>query len=289
MFAIYEKELKGYFRSAMGAVFIGLFLLVSAGIFIFGYLIKGVVAYTAYLYYLNLVLMITVPILTMKVFSEERRTKTDQLLLTSPVKASDVVLGKYFAAVTVLFVTLLIHSIDAIVISLFALNMYFLDIFVAYIGLFLVGCAYIAIGEFVSSTTDNQVISAIVTFAVLLVVFVIQWLTTSIQSSVSSGVITCVIVALGIVLLIYLTTRNKAASVCAAIVCAAAIGIVALINVNVYAGLLNKLLTWISVLDRFYEFLNGSVSFSSFVYLVSFSFIFVYMTVYQIEKRRWVG
>ncbi len=155
------------------------------------------------------ILSVIIPILTMRLFSAELRQKTDQLLLTSPVKASDVVLGKYLAAITVLLITLLLHSIDAIVISIFALNMYFLDIFVAYIGLFLVGCAYIAIGEFVSSTTDNQVISAIITFAILLVVFVIQWLTTSIQSSVTSGVITCVVVALGIVLLIYLTTRNK--------------------------------------------------------------------------------
>ena len=289
MLAVFEKEFKGYFRSAVGSVFIGLFLLVSAGIFVFGYLLNGVVAYTAYLSYLNLVLMITVPILTMKTFSEERRTKTDQLLLTSPVKASDIVLGKYFAAVAVLFITLLLHSLDAIVISFFSINMYFLDVLVAYVGLFLVGCAYIAIGVFVSSTTDNQVISAIITFAVLLVIYIIQWLSTSVTSSVTTGIVTCAVIALGIVVLIYCTTRNKVASVCTAIGCALAIAITALINSDIYAGLLNSMLTWLSLIERFTEYLKGSVSISSLIYLLSLSFVFVYMTVYQVEKRRWVG
>ncbi len=289
MLAVFEKEFKSYFRSAVGPIFIGLFLLVSTGIFVFGYLFKGIIAYPQYLNSLTLVFMITIPILTMKTFSEERRTKTDQLLLTAPVKASDIVMGKYFAAVAVLLITILLHSLDAIVIAFFANNMYFLDVAMAYIGLFLVGCAYIAIGVFVSSTTENQVISAIITFAILLVIYVIQWLTTSVVSSVSTGIITCGIIALAIVLLIYFTTKNKTASVCVAIFCALAIAIVALVDSSVFAGLLNTFLRWVSLLQRFQEFLSGSVGLSSLVYLLSLSFVFNYMTVYQIEKRRWVG
>ncbi len=289
MLAVFEKEFKSYFRSAVGPVFIGLFLLVSTGIFVFGYMFNGIIAYTTYLNSLNLVFMITIPILTMKTFSEERRTKTDQLLLTAPVKASDIVMGKYLAAVAVLFITILLHSLDAIVVSFFSNNMYFLDVFIAYIGLFLVGCAYIAIGVFVSSTTENQVISAIITFAVLLVIYLVQWLYTSITSSVSTGIITCIIIALGLVALIYFTTKNKTVTACMAIFCGLAIAIVALIDSSVFAGLLNTFLKWISLLERFQEYLTGSVSFSSLVYLLSFSFVFNYMTVYQIEKRRWVG
>ncbi len=289
MLAVFEKEFKSYFRSGIGAVFIGLFLLVSAGILVFTFLMNGVIAYPSYLSYLNIVLMITIPIITMRSLSEERKSKTDQLLLTSPIKASDIALGKYLAAVAVLFITLLLHSIDAIVISFFAINMYALDILVAYIGLFLVGCAYIAIGVFISSTTTNQVISAIVTFAVMLVLFILQWLSTSVTSDVTSGIVICGVVALGIVVLIYSTTKNKVATLCTAIIAIAGIAIVALINANVYAGLLNTMLSWFSVIERLNEFFNGSVSISSFIYIISLSFVFVYMTVYQIEKRRWVG
>lgn len=289
MLAVYEKELKSYFRSPVGAVFIGLFLLVSAVLLVFGYLMTGYVQYTGYLYYLNLVFMLTIPILTMRTLSEERKTKTDQLLLTSPLKASDIVIGKYLAAVTVLLITLVIHSLDAFVISLYSTNMYALDIIVGYIGLFIVGCAYIAVGIFVSSTTTNQVISAIVTFAVFALIYGVQLLTTSVVSSVTSGIIVCAVIALLVVALIYSTTKNKVAAACTLIVEALAIALVAVIDINVYAGLLNTFLTWISLLERFSEYLSGSVSLSSFVYLISFSFVFVYMTIYQVEKRRWVG
>ena len=289
MLAVYEKELKSYFRSPVGTVFIGLFLLVSAALLVFGYLMTGYVQYTGYLYYLNLVFMLTIPILTMRTLSEERKTKTDQLLLTSPLKASDIVIGKYLAAVTVLFITLVIHSLDAFVISLFSTNMFALDIIVGYIGLFIVGCAYIAVGIFVSSTTTNQVISAIVTFAVFALIYGVQLLSTSVVSSVTSGIIVCAVIALLIALLVYTTTKNKLVAACVLIVEALAIAVVAIIDINVYVGLLNTFLTWISLLERFSEYLTGSVSFSSLVYLISFSFVFVYMTIYQVEKRRWVG
>lgn len=289
MLAVYEKELKAYFRSSIGPIFIGLFLLASTLLFVFGFLMTGYVMYTQYLYYLNLVFMLTVPILTMRTLSEERKTKTDQLLLTSPLKASDIVIGKYLAAVTVLLITLLIHSLDAIVISLFATNMYFLDVVIGYFGLFIVGCAYVAIGIFVSSTTTNQVISAIVTFAVLALIYGVQLLSTSVVSSVTSGIITCGVVALLIALLIYTTTKNKIVTLCILIVEACLIGFIAMLNINIYAGLLNTLLTWVSLLERFTEYLYGSVSFSSLVYILSFSFVFVYITIYQVEKRRWVG
>ncbi len=289
MLAVYEKELKGYFRSTVGPIFIGLFLMVSAALFVFGYLLTGLVEYQLYLNQLNLVFMITIPILTMRTLSEERKTKTDQLLLTSPIKASDVVLGKYFAAVTVLFITLLLHSLNAIVISFFAYNMFALDTVISYIGIFLVGCAYIAIGIFVSSTTDNQVVAAIVTFAVMLAIYALQIFATSIVSSVNAGIIACAVIALGIAILIKVTTKNNLVAFCVLVAEALAIAIVALVDISLYAGLLNTFLKWVSLLERFTEFIVGSVSFSSLVYIISFSFVFVYMTIYQVEKRRWIG
>ncbi len=289
MLAVFEKEFKAYFRSPIGPVFIGLFLLVSALWFVFGFLTSGYVAYAEYLYNLNLVFMLTVPILTMRTISEERKTKTDQLLLTSPLKASDIVIGKYLAAVAVLLITLLIHSLDAIVISFFATNMYLLDTLLCYFGLFIVGCAYIAIGVFISSTTSNQVISAIVTFAALFAIYGMQMLTSSVVSSPTSGVIAVLVLALFVALLVYSTTKNKLVSGLVFVAEAIVIGIIAAVDFSIYAGLLNTLITWLSLIERFYEYLNGSVSFASLVYILSFSFVFIYMTIYQVEKRRWVG
>ncbi len=287
MLAIYEKELKTYFRTPSGPVFIGLFLMASAAIFIFLFLVDAVVEYNSYLTYVNLVFMITTPILTMRTFSEERKLKTDQMLITSPVKVSAIVGGKFFAAVTVFFVTLLIHSLNAIIISFFATNMFFVDILVAYIGLFLVGCTYIAIGILVSSMTESQVVSAIVTLGAMLLLFAVQWMTSSISSSIAAGIITCFVIALAITALLYFTTKNWIASLCVFVGLSAVIVAVIIININIYAGLLNSIVTWFSVIERFYEFTSGSVSISSLVYLISFPLALLYITVYQIEKRRW--
>ena len=129
----------------------------------------------------------------------------------------------------------------------------------------------------------------IVTFAVFALIYGVQLLSTSVVSSVTSGIIVCAVIALLIALLVYTTTKNKLVAACVLIVEALAIAVVAIIDINVYVGLLNTFLTWISLLERFSEYLTGSVSFSSLVYLISFSFVFVYMTIYQVEKRRWVG
>ena len=169
----------------------------------------------------------------------------------------------------------------------FSTNMFFIDIFVAYIGLFLVGCTYIAIGILVSSMTESQVVSAIVTFAAMLLVFAVQWMTSSISSSIAAGIITCFVIALAITALLYFTTKNWIASLCVFVGLAAVIVAVILININLYAGLLNSIVTWFSVIERFYEFTSGSVSISSLVYLISFPLALLYITVYQIEKRRW--
>ena len=287
MLAIYEKELKTYFRTPLGPVFIGVFLMASAAIFIFFNLVSGVVEYPSYLTYVNFVFMLTVPILTMRTFSEERKLKTDQLLLTSPVKVSAMVAGKFFAAVTVFFITLLLHSLDAIIISFFSPNMYFADVLLSYIGLFLVGCTYIAIGVLVSSMTENQVVSAIVTLAAMIFVFAVQWMTSSISSSIPAGIITCFVVALAITALLYFTTKNWIASACVFVGLAAIIVAVIFININLYAGLLNSIVTWFSLIERFYEYTDGSISLSSIVYLLSFPVAVLYIAVYQIEKRRW--
>ncbi|MBE5816181.1 MAG: ABC transporter permease [Clostridiales bacterium] len=287
MLAVYEKELKGYFRSPIGAVFMGLFLMVSAGIFIFLYLKDGLVAYSAYLSYVNIVFMITIPILTMRTLSEEKKLKTDQLLLTNPLKVSDIVIGKFLAAATVFLVTLVIHSLNAVIVSFFSDNMAFSEIIVSYLGLFLVGCSFIAIGVFVSSLTESQVVSAIITFAVLLFLFIVSWMQSSLPSSPLSGVIFTLVVAAAIAIFLYATMKNAVAAVVTFAGLGLIIGVIAIININLYAGLLNSVVNWFSVLAKFDEYITGLVSLSSFVYLLSFTAVFIYLTVYQLEKRRW--
>ena len=171
MKAIYIRELKSYFLSPIAYVFIGTFML-TAGIF---FSLSNIIALSANfastLGSLSFVFMIVIPILTMRMFSQERKEKTDQLLLTSAVPIRDIVLAKYFSAATVFIITLSISLIMPVIIGIFGAPM-FGEILCAYTGFMLLGLAMIAIGMFISTTTESQITAAILTAALMLLIWV---------------------------------------------------------------------------------------------------------------------
>lgn len=167
MFAIFKREVKAFFQSAIGYVFMGIFLLI-AGIFFALYNVFSASANVGTLLYnLQFLFMIVVPILTMKLFSDERRTKTDQLLLTSPVSLWSIVLGKLFAACMVFLATLAVTCIYVIIIDVFGTPAYG-EVITGYFGFFLLGCALISVGMFMSSLTESQVTAAILGFGAMI-------------------------------------------------------------------------------------------------------------------------
>jgi len=171
MFAIYKKELKSYFLSPTGYITIGLFLLIFS---LFFYLTTvSVGGYDIGNLYFNTArygLLIIVPILTMRMFAEERKNGTEQLLLTSPRSITEIVLGKFLAGVSVIVITLIFSLIYYAILCFFkAPNL--VPTLVMILGFLLVGMAAISIGMFISSLTENQIISAVVT----IVFFVSSW------------------------------------------------------------------------------------------------------------------
>ena len=171
MFAIYKKELKSYFLSPTGYITIGLFLLLFS---LFFYLTTvSVGGYDIGNLYFNTArygLLIIVPILTMRMFAEERKNGTEQLLLTSPRSITEIVLGKFLAGVSVIVITLIFSLIYYAILCFFkAPNL--VPTLVMILGFLLVGMAAISIGMFISSLTENQIISAVVT----IVFFVSSW------------------------------------------------------------------------------------------------------------------
>ena len=171
MFAIYKKELKSYFLSPTGYITIGLFLLIFS---LFFYLTTvSVGGYDIGNLYFNTArygLLIIVPILTMRMFAEERKNGTEQLLLTSPRSITEIVLGKFLAGVSVIVITLIFSLIYYAILCFFkAPNL--VPTLVMILGFLLVGMAAISKGMFISSLTENQIISAVVT----IVFFVSSW------------------------------------------------------------------------------------------------------------------
>ena len=171
MVAIYKTELKSYFLSPTGYITIGLFLLIFS---LFFYLTTvSVGGYDIGNLYFNTArygLLIIVPILTMRMFAEERKNGTEQLLLTSPRSITEIVLGKFLAGVSVIVITLIFSLIYYAILCFFkAPNL--VPTLVMILGFLLVGMAAISIGMFISSLTENQIISAVVT----IVFFVSSW------------------------------------------------------------------------------------------------------------------
>ena len=167
MWAIYKKELKTYFLSPIGYISIGIFMLMYS-IFFYATTITYYSVDMGNLYYATARygLLLIVPLLTMRIFSEEKRNGTEQLLLTSPKSVTSIVLGKFFAAVTIILITIILSIVYAIIVSFFG-TVNIPTMLATILGFILVAIAAISIGMLVSSLTENQIVSAIITIAIL--------------------------------------------------------------------------------------------------------------------------
>ena len=186
MFAIYKKELRSYFSNAIGYVYVGVFL--GAAAILCGYTTLMSATYDTSTYFTALLFtfIILIPLLTMRLFSEEKKLRTEQLLLTAPVSITSMVLGKYFAALTMFSGTLLVSCVNFIPLYVYrkldsASSSSYIPLGPAgakmigcLIGVTLIGAAFIAIGVFISSLTENQLAAAVITVAVIIVMLLLE-------------------------------------------------------------------------------------------------------------------
>jgi len=224
--------------------------------------------------------------LTMRLISEETRQKTDQLLLTSPLKVSDIVLGKYFAALLLFLLTLLITVLYPIILSFYG-NVAVGEVLGGYIGFFLLGAAFISVGLFISSLTENQVISAVVTVITLLVLWIMDGIIMGLPTDRKSSIVVVGILVIAIAALLYYSTKNIYISAGAIIIGAIAMVLLYVSNPAIYDGIILKLFQWFSLMERYQSFSFGIFDISSVVYFITFSFAFIFLTIQTIEKRRW--
>ncbi len=247
MFAIFKKELRSYFINAIGYVYAAAFLAASA--IICGLTTWHAQSYSTASYFTMMIFafIILIPLLTMKLFSEEKKLRTEQLLLTAPISIWKMILGKFFAAFALFGGGVLISCINFFPLESYAraeratesyadihIGPVWAEIFTCTLGLLLLGAAFIAIGLFVSSLTENQLAAAVVTV--------------------------CIIFAM-----IILNIVNS--------------------YTDVYA--IRAAIDWICVMSRFGNFTTGILDFSAILYYVSITGIFLLLTSRVYDKRRW--
>ncbi len=223
MFAVLKKELKSYFLSPIGYVFIGLFLLMTSVFFYLDILSYGMSKFQNMFYSLATILTFITPILTMRMFSEEKKEGTDQLLFTSPRGITSIVFGKFLAAICVLLITELLTFIYYFILMYFG-KPDFVSSIVTLGGFLLLGAAYISFGMFASSITENQVVAAILTIGF----FILTWFLPDI----------------------------------------------------------NEIFSSLSLINMFDKFPSGQIALSEIVTFISFTLLFVALTIIVLQRRK---
>lgn len=170
MAAIFRREFVSYFTSPIGYVFLAFFYLAAGFFFTLLSIQQGTTELNSVFSMMMYVLIVLIPILTMRTFSEEKRNKTDQCLLTAPVSLGAIVMGKFLAAFLVYALGVLITLVFAVIVSAISSPDWLL-IFGNIVGLILLGAAFISIGVFVSSLTENQIVSAVLSFAIMVILY----------------------------------------------------------------------------------------------------------------------
>ena len=247
MFAIYKKELRSYFINAIGYVYVGVFLAAASLLCCYTTLVSKTYQTSSYFTYLIFSFIILIPLLTMKLFAEEKKLRTEQLLLTAPVSIPGMVLGKFFAAFTIFVGSLLLSCYNFFPLYSYArtesLGKSYAEehvgpvtgqIVTCLVGVILIGAAFIAIGLFISSLTENQLAAAVMTVAVILVMLILD-----------------------------------------------------LVNQYIDVYVIRKVISWVCVLSRFSNFTTGILDFSSILYYISIAGVFLLFTVRVYDKRRW--
>ena len=289
MKAIFDKELKSYFTGITGWLFMAVMLL-SAGIYTMIYNLSYQYACFEYVFASSsFIYLILIPILTMRSFPEERKQKTDQLLYSLPLKMTDIVLGKFFAAAVVLLIPVIIMSAYPFVISIFSgIEVFnFKIIYSTMLIFYLIGLALIAVCMFVSSLTENQILAAIFSFVVVLLAYFSENLT---QYASSSSLISTVIIVLAIVLvsvIVLILTGNAQLAEIFAIVLSIALVAILIIKSSLIEGVASTVLEKIALFNPLYTVIYGQFNISDVIYMLSVIILFNFFGVQVLEKRRW--
>lgn len=286
MLAVYKKELRSYLTSMVGYVFIA-FVLLILGIYFTAYNLQYASPdFGATLSSVTFLFLVITPILTMRILAEEKKNRTDQLLLTAPVPVWKVVLGKYLSMVTIYAIPIIISAFYLMIMGKYGVISYPMA-YVAVIGFFFLGCAQIAVGLFLSSVTESQVIAAVLTFGILFCSYMMDGIESFFSDTAVSSMVAFLILAVVLGIVVYQLTKNIIFSSCVGGVLVIVVAAVYFIKPTIFTGLIQKFLNLFAIANHFDNFVGGIFDVTGIIYMLSVVCIFVFLTVQCIQKRRW--
>ena len=286
MKAVYLREMRAYFTTIIGWLFLAVMTLFVG---VYAYVLNFIQKYPTFeatLYYVNFVYLLVIPILTMRVFAEERRRGTADLLYTLPLRLSGVAAGKYLALATMLAIPCALFTLYPLILSRFgAVEMR--TAMGAIFGFFLLGAALAAVGMFLSTLTSNRIASAILIFGVLFLSYLLADLVDYIPRDGYASFLCFLILALALAVLVYIMTKSGVFAAGFAIVCELALTALYFLKTDWFEGAFPDILASCALFVRFERFATGIFDLGAVVYYLSVIALFVFFTVLSLERRRW--
>jgi len=286
MIAVFKHELKNHFHSLTAYVF-GAFMLVFVGIGSMVYNIQGAMANFEYaLAFISLILVVIIPILTMKTIAEEKKQKTDQLLYSLPITTTQVILGKFLSLLVVFLISMCVIALYPLIFAQYG-EVYLPTSYGSLFAFFALGAAFISVGIFISSLTENQGFAAGIAVPMLLLDYYSVTLSEHVSSTALGSLIAlCVIIVLAGIVIKHLTKNYWFAY---------GLGIVGImgsvllyrLDSTRFENLLPKIMAQMSLFERFYSFVNGVFDMTAIVYYITVIIFFLFLSVQSLEKRRY--
>lgn len=286
MLAIYKRELKSYFTSMIGYVFLAFVIAIAAVYFVYLNLRAGIASFSYVLSSMGFVFLVAVPILTMRSMAEDKKNKTDQLLYTSPVSVTSVVMGKFLAVVSVFLLVCILFAACPLILMYYGANVLAAD-YSSLLAFFLMGCAYLSLGMFISSLTESQIIACVATFGSLLLLYFMSSIVSFLPTTAFGSYLGMVVILVLVGVLIYTFTKNWVTGLGIAAAGVIAVSVFYMTNQTAFTGLLADIFMSLSLADRFTNFANQIFDVPAVVYYISFTIVFLFLTVQSVQKRRW--
>ncbi|MBR2520716.1 MAG: ABC transporter permease subunit [Oscillospiraceae bacterium] len=286
MTAIFKRELSSYFKGFTGYVYIA-FVLFFIGTYSATLNVRG--TYPSFEYAIgnmSFIYIIVIPILTMRVFADEKRQKTDQLLYALPVSMGQVVVGKMLAVAVVMVVPAIVSCIYPPILGKFG-SVNYASAYGSIIAFFFMGVALASIGVFLSTLTDSQAMSAGMCFLVLLVNYFQTTLVGFLPTSALASFLAITVVILILAVIVWYMTKNLLAAAIFAVVIGGANFIYYSVRPVKYGGLFPDIIGKLSMFSRFDTFIESAFDLTAILYYLTVTALFMFFTVQSLEKRRW--
>ena len=286
MTAIFLREFKGYFNSMLGWVLTGVMLLFGGLYFTAVNLQGGYTDLSYTLYSFIIVLLIFVPLLCKRSFAEEKRSRTDQLLLTSPVSIPGIVMGKYLSLLAMFAVPLVVYVLYPLLMkALGAAN--FAASYSGLLAYFFLGAALIAVCMYLSTLTENQIVAALSGFGVLLVGYLMPAIQTLFTAGSSLALVVFAIILGAASLIIGLRSRSLVLGGGVFAVGCIALAVLFSVRSAALTTAFSAVLGALALFEPFLNFVNGLFDVTALVYYAGVAGLFLFLTGQALEKRRW--